>query len=192
MQVKDLKKKKKILDSTNDLIINQGMENLSISRVAKQSGISAGTIYIYFKDKDDLIYQTYADRIQLFSNYINENIAKHGTATIRLTSFMYNLYQFGIQYPDQLLLIDSIVSSHRRVELFKEKIEPQSLTKRWYKLVEDGVNTKEFKDVDPYATLFLIFHCIVGYLRDLKNESYSKSCMSIEEIIDMLIAGIRR
>lgn len=80
MQVKDFNKKKKILDSTNSLIINQGMENLSISRVAKQSGISVGTIYIYFKDKDDLIYQTYIDRIKFFSDYINENISKHGTA----------------------------------------------------------------------------------------------------------------
>lgn len=192
MQVKDLNKKKKILTSTNDLIINQGMENLSINRVAKQSGISAGTIYIYFKDKDDLIYQTYVDRISFFSNYIDENIAKHGTATIRLTSFMYNLYQFGIQYLDQLLLIDSIVSSHRRIEFFKEKIEPQSITKWWYKLVEDGIKTKEFKNVDPYASIFLIFHCIVGYLKDLKNESYSKNNISIEEIIDILIAGIKR
>ena len=192
MQVKDFNKKKKILDSTNSLIINQGMENLSLSRVAKQSGISVGTIYIYFKDKDDLIYQTYIDRIKFFSDYINENISKHGTAVIKLTSFMYNIYQFGKQFPDQLLLIDTIVSSHRRIEFFKEKIEPQNITKRWYKLIEEGITNGEFRDIDPYATSFLIFHCIIGYLKDLKNEAYNQKNISIEEIIDMLITGLKK
>jgi Transcriptional regulator len=38
------------LTSTNDLV------NLSISKIAAAAGISKSTVYVYFKDKEELLY----------------------------------------------------------------------------------------------------------------------------------------
>lgn len=46
-----------ILDAARELVLDAGQERLSIRRVAERAGVTHGTIYLYFRDKDDLLYQ---------------------------------------------------------------------------------------------------------------------------------------
>ena len=57
-------KKKKLLETitregiyqaVEEIIAKDGIEGLTMSRLAEQAGIAKGTIYLYFKDKKDLI-----------------------------------------------------------------------------------------------------------------------------------------
>ncbi|MDP8079184.1 TetR/AcrR family transcriptional regulator [Phocoenobacter skyensis] len=47
----------RILFATQTLIAKDGIQNISMHKVAKQAGISVGTIYLHFKDKEDLLNQ---------------------------------------------------------------------------------------------------------------------------------------
>lgn len=57
---RDYSKMNTIYDATLDLINKKGFSGLKMAEVAESSGIAIGTIYIYFKDKDDLINHLYA------------------------------------------------------------------------------------------------------------------------------------
>ncbi len=48
-----------ILDTTLKLIAERGFHGTSMSQIAKASGVSAGIIYHYFENKDDLIRTLY-------------------------------------------------------------------------------------------------------------------------------------
>lgn len=56
----------RILQATEALIAKEGMHNLSTHKVAKASGVSVGTIYLHFKDKEALLNQLV---IYLFDRY---------------------------------------------------------------------------------------------------------------------------
>lgn len=43
------------------MIVKEGFDGLSMGKLAKVAGVSPATIYIYFKDRDDLISQLVAD-----------------------------------------------------------------------------------------------------------------------------------
>ncbi|HBY47491.1 MAG TPA: hypothetical protein DEU95_00515 [Chloroflexi bacterium] len=45
-----------ILAAARDLVLDAG-QRLSIRHVAELAGVTHGTIYLYFRDKDDLLYQ---------------------------------------------------------------------------------------------------------------------------------------
>ena len=45
----------RIFTATNDLMATVGLPNLSIHKIAKETQISPGTIYLYFKNKDELL-----------------------------------------------------------------------------------------------------------------------------------------
>ena len=48
-----------IFAATERLMARDGLNNLSMHKIAKEAKISAGTIYLYFKNKDDfLCFQT--------------------------------------------------------------------------------------------------------------------------------------
>jgi AcrR family transcriptional regulator len=55
MRNRDENKVQAIRDSAVEMIANDGLENFSINKLAKAAGVSPATIYIYYKDKDDLI-----------------------------------------------------------------------------------------------------------------------------------------
>jgi AcrR family transcriptional regulator len=50
-----------ILDAARDAFVASGYEATSIREVARRAGISHGTIYLHFRDKDDLLYQVSED-----------------------------------------------------------------------------------------------------------------------------------
>jgi AcrR family transcriptional regulator len=56
-QLKKLNKRKAIAKSTCDLFITKGFVNISISEIAKVAGIGKGTIYEYFTNKEDIIFE---------------------------------------------------------------------------------------------------------------------------------------
>ena len=47
--------KKRILDAALKLFIENGIDNTSISLISKEAGVAAGTLYLYFENKVDLI-----------------------------------------------------------------------------------------------------------------------------------------
>ena len=50
-------KRKDIAKSTCSLFIQNGFVNISISQIAKVAGIGKGTIYEYFKNKEDIVFE---------------------------------------------------------------------------------------------------------------------------------------
>jgi len=54
-----------ILATTEGLIVNQGLLKLSTNKIAKAAGISVGTIYQYFSNKEEIIAKLYGDRLEI-------------------------------------------------------------------------------------------------------------------------------
>jgi len=55
MRIRDEDKVKLVKQKALESIVQDGFEGFSMNRLAKACGISVATLYIYYKDKDDLI-----------------------------------------------------------------------------------------------------------------------------------------
>lgn len=55
MRYRDENKVQAIRDAAIDMVAQDGLENFGINRLAKAAGVSPATIYIYYKDKEDLL-----------------------------------------------------------------------------------------------------------------------------------------
>ena len=58
-KIKD--KRKAILDSSLELIALQGFHGTSMKQIADNAKVAAGTIYVYFEKKDELIHQLFIE-----------------------------------------------------------------------------------------------------------------------------------
>lgn len=59
--------------ATERLMAKEGLHHLSMHKIAKEASISAGTIYIYFKSKEELLKE-FAHRVfTLFSKELEKN-----------------------------------------------------------------------------------------------------------------------
>ena len=90
-------KKEIILKSTLELIADQGFHGMSMSDLAKHAGISPGTVYIYYKSKDELII----DLFHVIRLEMEEAILDEYDASLDLRSqynlLMNNLIKYYIQ-----------------------------------------------------------------------------------------------
>ncbi|MEA2029603.1 MAG: TetR/AcrR family transcriptional regulator [Campylobacterota bacterium] len=50
-------KRKDIALSCKDLFISKGIKNLTIAQIATEAGVGKGTIYDYFKNKEDIVFE---------------------------------------------------------------------------------------------------------------------------------------
>lgn len=57
---RDVEKRKAILDATTFLICSEGL-SVPTSRIAKEAGVSAGTVFLYFATKAELLNQLYLE-----------------------------------------------------------------------------------------------------------------------------------
>jgi TetR/AcrR family transcriptional repressor of multidrug resistance operon len=61
MRTRDVNKEAIIRHRAVEMIVSQGFDGLSMHKLARAAGVSVATIYIYFKDREDLIQQLYLE-----------------------------------------------------------------------------------------------------------------------------------
>ena len=70
MRPRDENKEALIRQKAIEMIVDGGVANFGVNKLARAAGVSPATIYIYYKDKDDLITQLcmeVADKMMLYS-----------------------------------------------------------------------------------------------------------------------------
>jgi AcrR family transcriptional regulator len=57
MRTRDINKENSIRDKAIEMIVKEGLDGFSMQKLARAAGVSPATLYIYYKDRDDLITQ---------------------------------------------------------------------------------------------------------------------------------------
>ncbi|WP_205512709.1 TetR/AcrR family transcriptional regulator [Longitalea arenae] len=57
MRTRDVNKENSIREKAIEMIVKEGLDGFSMQKLAKAAAVSPATLYIYYKDRDDLITQ---------------------------------------------------------------------------------------------------------------------------------------
>ncbi|MDP8034522.1 TetR/AcrR family transcriptional regulator [Pasteurella atlantica] len=93
----------RILIATNTLIAKESVQHISMHKVARQAGISVGTIYLHFKDKDDLLNQMLCFLFQKYHQYISQNFNIKLPLYEQYCQFWKNQWAFLQQHPNAVI-----------------------------------------------------------------------------------------
>jgi AcrR family transcriptional regulator len=55
-----------IVDTATQILLDEGLDQVSIRRIADRIEYSPGTIYLYFEDKDDILYEAHLEAFSAF------------------------------------------------------------------------------------------------------------------------------
>ncbi len=75
-EVNNNKKHKKILGAAVKIFAKKGFHNSRISEVAKEAGVASGTIYLYFKNKDDILISVFEESLEKLIEDVTTEIEK--------------------------------------------------------------------------------------------------------------------
>lgn len=77
-------KKERILDAAVVEIARTGYHQTTVARIAKRAGVADGTIYLYFKNKEEILYSIFERAMGRFIEEGRAHLQDAGSATEKL------------------------------------------------------------------------------------------------------------
>ncbi len=81
-------KRESILDAAIKVFAEKGFHSSRISDVAREAGVAEGTIYLYFKNKDDLLLSVFSKRVGSFVEDVRRAVASQDTPQDKLRTIV--------------------------------------------------------------------------------------------------------
>ncbi|MGX2949897.1 TetR/AcrR family transcriptional regulator [Ursidibacter sp. B-7004-1] len=137
----------RILNAADTLMAENGVQYLSTHKIAKQAGVSVGTIYLYFKDKDDLLNQLI---LYLFSQF-NQAIEKQYDETLPLFEQYRALWLAKFEFMSNNLNIVKNMYQYESLPQFRELLRHcfESEHLPWNRFIKRGLQTGVIVDLPP-------------------------------------------
>ncbi|WP_438447204.1 TetR/AcrR family transcriptional regulator [Gorillibacterium sp. sgz5001074] len=111
-----------ILEEAGSMFVELGYNGFSMRKLAERMEYSPGTLYLYFTDKDDLLFTVVDDALNRFRNKLAESVESTDDPWEKLNRLGEAYLQFGFSHPAyyQLMFmwrIDYLIGSRQEEEL---------------------------------------------------------------------------
>ena len=90
MMKKEKPKYRQIIDAAIVVIAENGYHQSQVSKIAKQAGVADGTIYLYFKNKEDILISVFDEKMEMFADRLHEIIEEPISASEKLYKMVEN------------------------------------------------------------------------------------------------------
>src|SRR5438128_10647211 len=81
-------KRARILDAAVKVFAERGFFNATVAEIARAAGVADGTIYLYFKSKDDVLLSLFEEKMAELSASAQDALAQGRSAAARLKRFI--------------------------------------------------------------------------------------------------------
>lgn len=179
MRVKDYNKIEVIFKAALELIMVEGIAGLTMSKLAKKAGIATGTLYIYFKNKEELFNQLYAKLRDKSQERFMKGYLPQETFRVGLKKVWLNYLKHRLEHYEESVFLEQYYRSPYITLDQREKAE--SMKHPVLQLIQRGKEENLLKtDVDEE----LLFLSLLGVIRELADEHMMRIYKLNEERIE--------
>ena len=100
-----------ILSATLELISQNGFHGTPMSSIAERAGVGAGTIYRYFKNKEDLINELFLHLKSDMSKVMLEGFSPSLSPKQVFRKVWLNTFQYCVQNPAEMMFLEQYHNS---------------------------------------------------------------------------------
>lgn len=181
MRVKDENKQQRIKEAMVSLILREGIDGASISKIAREAGVSAATIYVYYENKEEMLTEIFREYAHQPYQYIQQCIRPEMTGSELIETMVRSCYTFSTEHEE----IFSFVEQCSRCPTLSERVCDKDCSGDILKLIhsyqEAGV-LKRFSDWNMAAVLF----SPVRWLATNRSMIHSDSEKLLDELVLMI------
>ncbi|EKQ55464.1 MULTISPECIES: TetR/AcrR family transcriptional regulator [unclassified Clostridium] len=189
MRYKDDDKKESIIKAAIQLINKVGLAEISMSKIAKEAGVAAGTIYTYFDNKDDMLKKLFLEAKKDMQEKVSYGVNISCPVEAEFKILLSNYINFFINNKDNFLFMEQFTNSPYILELHKEfDITGRPLLE----FMENGKKQGVFKEVDSDLLFIYSFSPLIQIAKKYFNGEFEFTQQNVEEIIGMSWASIKK
>jgi len=181
-----------ILEAAVKVFARQGFYQSTIAQIAKEAGVADGTIYLYFKNKDDILVQFFSYRTKQVFDRFRAEVKKAGNSLDKLRNLVRrHLTEFQ---GDRNMAVVYQVETHQSSRLAESQI--REMSQMYQDLISEIVELGQQEGSirkDLYVGLVKRF--ILGAVDEVINtwlhseKQYDLVSMA-DPLVDLFIRGI--
>jgi AcrR family transcriptional regulator len=108
MRIRDVNKEKRVREEAIAMFVRDGFNGFSMGKLAKACDISVATLYIYFKDKDDLVITLAKEVSQKFHEYTLRDFSPDMHFRDGLKQQWANRMRWALECPVEMAFYESL------------------------------------------------------------------------------------
>ena len=186
---KDDKKIAQIFAGTLQLVKEKGVAGITMGEIARAASIATGTLYIYFKSKEDLINALFTQcrktALDMYFRDYDELLPyKSGFKVVWL-----NLLKFRIEHFEEFVFMEQCHHSPFITETTKEITN--KMIQPLYRLIERGREEMVLKNVEGFVQLTFIVGGINQFAKHCMYSEHKMTKAVVEELFNLCWDGLK-
>ena len=189
-----------ILHTAGELFLEQGYEHFSLRQVAERIGYAPGTIYLYFKDKDEVLSRLASDGFARFEQVLAEAAHSETEPLARLRALGKAYITFGLQHPAayQLMFVQRpeflLEAQQKNEDICETEEDVDSAFRLLVDEVTQAMQAGVIRQGDIYGTcdaLWAMVHGIVTIAIRFPDFGQERLDSAINVVMELLVNGLR-
>jgi TetR/AcrR family transcriptional regulator len=192
-------RKSNILDTARTLLLEKGLDATSINQIAKLSEMSVGSIYFYYKNKEELFAELQVEGLKLLHEVICQAVDGELTPEEKIRSIARAYLRFSEDHNNYFDIINYFLTSPETIfpPDLKDKIDSHGNTSIFTltAALQEGIDRGYFKTVDPRRQAIILWGTFHGMIQlkklqktILSRNEYQSLYM---EALDRFLDGLR-
>ncbi|MEM8610092.1 MAG: TetR/AcrR family transcriptional regulator [Myxococcota bacterium] len=188
-------KRERILNAAIKVFAKNGFYATRVSEIAKAAGVADGTIYLYFKNKDDVLISIFEDGITRLLEIIRDVAASEDTVEQRITRIIEMqlglledqrdlaevitvnlrqssrlLKQYGAPlFMEYIDVLAGVIEEGQKQGVFRKGLNPRVGARALFGALDAILLTWALGDADPAALRRSAGHCTTLFLDGLRQ-----------------------
>lgn len=176
MRKRDIGKETLVKQKAMETIVEYGLEGFTINKLAKACGISVGTPYVYYKDKDDLVKRIVIEEGAQMEEVVNRDFDPDMSLAEGLRIQWQNRYNYMEDNALAIRFLDQVSRSSYHIDFsdqFKDDSDPfmNKLKSNLERFVENAVKRGELDNM-PFSVFWSLAFSPLYALRRFHDQGH--------------------
>ncbi len=191
-KVKDNSKKERIIKAAIDVISKKGFFKSTISTIAKEADVADGTIYTYFRNKEDLLIQSFEYVLGIILNEIKKKLDKEDDYFKKIWIIIYGHISFMQEHKDLANFLQIQLRQSKRDIRLKIK----DIMRQYYRIIGEILkNAVKERVIRNDVDIKIIGHMIFGTVDEIVTSWVlsDKNCKltdKAEDIFNLIVSAV--
>ena len=181
-----------ILEAAVTVFARQGFHQSTVSQIAKEAGVADGTIYLYFKNKDDILVQFFSYRTKQVFDRFRAEVQKADNSLDKLRNLIRRHLMEFQRDPNMAVVYQ--VETHQNSRLAESQI--REMSQMYQDLISEIVELGQQEGkIRKELYVSLVKRFILGSVDEVINtwlhseKAYDLVSMA-DPLVDLLVKGI--
>lgn len=190
MEAKKTDKREAIMQAAMELIAEQGFHGTPTSQIASKAGIGVGTIYRYFKDKDELIEAIHEEVHEMFADTFAASYNPQKPVRENYLATFSALVRLFIAHPFEIKFMEQYYNSPYGIA--KKRAAEVECDKPLFAFFEQGKQQQVIKDLPFEILMGLSFGPLLFLVRDHLNGFIVLDDQTTTSVVESTWEAIKR